>query len=85
MGLRTAPWGTPESSGKGGPMREGRVMDAVLFVRKLISIFVNVGCSCRRKILYMSPACQTLSKALATSRRTMFVRVLRELCCAIVS
>ena len=48
-------------------------MDAVLSVRKYDSVLVKVGWRLSWRILYWSPVCQTLSKALVTSRSTMSV------------
>ena len=73
VGERHVPRGTPLRSVNGGPVRWEMRMEAVLSVKKFERMRVKEGCMLRRSILCLSPSCQTLSKALETSRRIMFV------------
>ena len=79
------PCGVPDSSGMGGPMCVCSLMDAVRPTRKLHSSRVKGVVSCKCKSLYMRPGCQTLSKALATSRSIMLVCCFVAMFCAISS
>ena len=55
-------------------------MEAVLSVMKFERMRMKEGCMLGRSILCLGTSCQTLSKALETSRRIVFVVCL--FCCA---
>ena len=71
MGERHVPRGTPLMKVIGGPVRWEMRMEAVLSLKKFERMRVKKGCMLRLRDV--CPSCQTLSKALQTSRRSMFV------------
>ena len=73
VGESMLPCGVPECSGIGGPMYVFSFMDTVRSTRKLHRRRVKGVVRLRCSSLYMRPGCQTLSKALATSRSIMLV------------
>lgn len=68
VGDNELPCGTPDSNGNGRPVKFPILILAFLFVKKLLINFIIVRGKSREEILYCNPLCQTLSKALLTSR-----------------
>ena len=73
MGERHAPCGTPLSNGKAGHMYDYICICAFLSVMKYVNVRDRQVDRFKMNILCLRPVSQTLSKALDTSRNTIFM------------